>query len=292
MRWRGLTGPHLARLSPNRKGCLAAPVEKSRACRTAVCGLFIASHAGALSGRLAPSNMAVWIRLPATGEAPMFGWFQAMMPKEERFFDLFTRHATIVVAGAEALRGLLQGGDGIERYCKQIFEREAEADEITRQVLIAVRRTFVTPFDRTDIQDLISSMDDSIDQMNKTAKIIDLFEVKSFEPQMREMGDIIVLAANLVLEAVPLLSAIGTNAGRLNTLTAKIIAIEEQADNVCDQGLKALFLANRQSNPQSNPQDNAMSFIVGSELYDHLEKVVDRFEDVSNEINSVVVDQL
>jgi uncharacterized protein len=218
------------------------------------------------------------------------------MPKEGRFFDLFTRHATIVVAGAEALRGLLQGGDSIERYCKQIFEREAEADEITRQVLTAVRRTFVTPFDRTDIQDLISSMDDSIDQMNKTAKIIDLFEVRSFEPPMREMGDIIVQAANLVLEAVPLLSAIGTNAGRLNTLTAKIIAIEEQADNVCDQGLKALFLANRQSNPQGNPQgnaqDNVMSFIVGSELYDHLEKVVDRFEDVSNEINSVVVDQL
>jgi len=226
----------------------------------------------------------------------MFGWFQALMPREERFFDLFTRHATIVVAGAEALRGLLQGGDGIEAYCKQIFEREAEADEITRQVLTAVRRTFVTPFDRSDIQDLISSMDDSIDQMNKTAKIIDLFEVRSFEPQMREMGDIIVQAANLVLEAVPLLSAIGTNAGRLNTLTAKIIAIEEQADNVCDQGLKALFLANRQSNPrgnaQGNAQDNAMSFIIGSELYDHLEKVVDRFEDVSNEINSVIVDQL
>ena len=88
------------------------------------------------------------------------------------------------------------------------------------------------------------------------------------------------------------LSAIGTNAGRLNTLTAKIIAVEEQADGICDQGLKALFLASRQNNPQGNAQDNAMSFIIGSELYDHLEKVVDRFEDVSNEINSVVVDQL
>jgi predicted phosphate transport protein (TIGR00153 family) len=214
----------------------------------------------------------------------MLGWFQALMPKEERFFDLFTRHAQIVVAGAEALRGLLGGGDSIERYCKQIFEREAEADEITRQVLTAVRRTFVTPFDRTDIQDLISSMDDAIDQMNKTAKIISLFEVKSFEPQMQQMGEIVVQSANLVLEAVPLLSAIGTNAGRLNTLTAKIIAVEEHADEVCDQGIKALFVANR--------QDNVMTFIIGSELYDHLEKIVDRFEDVSNEINSIVVDQL
>jgi hypothetical protein len=287
MRLRSLTGLHLAWLPPNRKGRLAEPPKNPLPLATHF-ARFIAANFSTLSRRLAPSNMVVWIWLPATDEAPMFGWFQALMPREERFFDLFTRHATIVVAGAEALRGLLQGGDGIEGYCKQIFEREAEADEITRQVLTAVRRTFVTPFDRTDIQDLISSMDDSIDQMNKTAKIIDLFEVRIFEPQMREMGDIIVQAANLVLEAVPLLSAIGTNAGRLNTLTAKIIAIEEQADNVCDQGLKALFLANR----QSNLQGNVMSFIIGSELYDHLEKVVDRFEDVSNEINSVVVDQI
>jgi uncharacterized protein Yka (UPF0111/DUF47 family) len=105
---------------------------------------------------------------------------------------------------------------------------------------------------------------------------------------MQQMSEIIVQASNLVLEAVPLLSSIGTNAGHLNTLTAKIIGAEEQADEVCDQGLKALFLANR----QGAAQGNAMNFIVGSELYDHLEKVVDRFEDVSNEINSIVTDQL
>lgn len=222
----------------------------------------------------------------------MLGWFQALMPKEERFFQLFESHATIVVAGAEALRGLLRGGDSIEAYCKQIFEREAEADEITRQILTAVRRTFITPFDRTDIQDLATSMDDAIDQMNKTAKIITLFEVRSFEPQMQQMSEIILQAANLMLEAVPLLSSIGANAGRLNILTAKIIGVEEQADEIYDNGLKALFLANRQDNGPQAARGNAMSFIVGSELYDHLEKVVDRFEDVSNEINSIVIDHL
>lgn len=221
----------------------------------------------------------------------MLGWFQALMPREERFFDLFARHAAIVLAGAEALQGLLQGGNGIDSYSKQIFDREAEADDVTREVLTAVRRTFVTPFDRTDIQDLISSMDDAIDQMNKTAKTIAMFEVKTFEPPMREMAVIIVQAAKLVVEAVPLLSSIGTNAGRLNTLTGRIIAIEEQADEVHDRGLKALFLANRE-NGQDHGSGNAMRFIVGTEIYDHLEKVVDRFEDVSNEINSIVIDQL
>lgn len=214
----------------------------------------------------------------------MLAWFQALMPKEERFFTLFEKHATIIVAGAEALRGLLQGGNTVEDYCREIFRREAEADDVTREVLVAVRRSFITPFDRTDIHDLISSMDDAVDQMNKTAKATGLFEVRTFEPQMQQMGEIIVQAAKLVQEAVPLLSSIGTNAGRLNELTAKIIAVEEQADDLSDQGLKALFLANRQG--------NAINYVVGAEIYDHLEKVVDRFEDVSNEINSIVVDQL
>ncbi|HEY6255562.1 MAG TPA: DUF47 domain-containing protein [Xanthobacteraceae bacterium] len=222
----------------------------------------------------------------------MLGWFRALMPKEERFFELFEKHAAIVVAGAEALRGLLQGGDATERYCKEIFQREAEADDVTREVLTAVRRAFVTPFDRTDIQDLISSMDDAIDQMNKTAKTIILFEIHSFEPQMRQMSEVILEAAHLVLEAVPLLGSIGANAGRLNALTAKIVSIEEQADEICNQGLKALYLATRDGNGKDAGQANAMSFIIGSELYDHLEKIVDRFEDVSNEINSVAIDQL
>ncbi len=218
----------------------------------------------------------------------MLDWFQALMPREERFFDLFEKHAAIILAGAEALRGLLRGGDTVEAYCKQIFQREAEADEVTRDVLVAVRRTFITPFDRTDIQDLITSMDDAIDQMNKTAKTIVLFEVKSFEPQMQQMSEIIVQSAKLVLEAVPLLRSVGSNAARLNNITASIIAVEEEADDVYNRGLKSLFLVNR---PQA-AQGNAMNFIVGSELYDHLEKVVDRFEDVAKEISSLVVDQL
>ncbi|MGN6750582.1 MAG: DUF47 domain-containing protein [Xanthobacteraceae bacterium] len=218
----------------------------------------------------------------------MFGWFQALMPREARFFALFERHAGIVVAGAEALRGLLQGGNTVAAYCQEVFQREAEADDVTREVLIAVRRTFITPFDRPDIQDLITSMDDAIDQMNKTAKAIVLFEIDSFEPHMQQMSEIILQVAKLVLEAVPLLASIGSNAGHLNALTNKIITLEEEADDICNRGLKALYLANR----QNGGSGNAMKFLVGSELYDHLEKVVDRFEDVANEINSIVIDQL
>lgn len=215
----------------------------------------------------------------------MLGWFQALMPKETRFSGLFERHSALVVAGAEALRAMLQGGEHIERYCREISERETEADDVTREVLVAVRRTFITPFDRGDIQDLVTSLDDAIDQMNKTAKIVTLFEVKGFEPQMRDMGELTLLAARLVHDAMPLLANIGKNAGRLNDLTAEVIRLEEESDHLHEQGRRALFLASREGH-------DPMRFVIGTEIYDHLEKVMDRLEDVSKEISALVVDHL
>ncbi|RAI45073.1 DUF47 domain-containing protein [Rhodoplanes roseus] len=214
----------------------------------------------------------------------MLGWFQALMPKEERFFDLFTRHAETVVAGAEAMRGLLQGGSEVPHFCKLIVEREAAADEITRSVLMAVRRSFITPFDRGDIQGLISSMDDSIDQMHKTAKVITLFEIDRFEPCMTEMGDVILLAAEQVRTVVPLLRSIGRNVAQINIHTEEITRIEERADQLHDRGRKELFLKHRTG--------DAMEFVIGADIYGHLEKVVDRFEDVANKISDIVVEQV
>jgi predicted phosphate transport protein (TIGR00153 family) len=162
--------------------------------------------------------------------------------------------------------------------------RETDADEVTRQVLTAVRRTFITPLDRGDIKDLVSSMDDAIDQMNKCAKVIALFDIRSFEQPMRDMGGIIVEAAHLTREAVPLLRSIGTNASRLHAATEKMVHLEERADQLHDQGRKELFLAHRNGNP--------MEFVVGNEVYDHLEKVMDRFEDVANEISAIVIEHV
>src|SRR6185436_19604009 len=109
----------------------------------------------------------------------MMRLFHAVMPKEERFFDLFERHSATLLAGAKALRSMLDGGDKVATCCQAVMDREQQADDITREVLIAVRRTFITPFDRSDIKDLITAMDDSIDQMQKTAKAIVLYEVTS-----------------------------------------------------------------------------------------------------------------
>ncbi|HKA75366.1 MAG TPA: DUF47 domain-containing protein [Xanthobacteraceae bacterium] len=213
----------------------------------------------------------------------MLGWFHRLLPREERFFELFARHSEAIVAGAEALRGMLEGGEAIARNCQVVMEREQEADVCTREVLIAVRRTFITPFDRGDIKDLITSMDDSIDQMQKTAKAILLFSVTSFRPQMKTMADVIVQCSGLVREAVPLLRSISSEAGRLSVITEQISVLEGRADDVHDSGLKALY---------QDCTNDPMGFFVGHEIYGHLEEVVDRFDDVGNEIQGIVIDHV
>ncbi len=214
----------------------------------------------------------------------MLRYFQALMPREEKFFGLFDRHARTLVDGAIAMRDLLEGGDGVAKACARIVAHENEADAIARDVLLGVRRSFITPFDRGDIKDLIGLLDDSIDQMQKTAKAITLFEVTSFEMSMRQMADIILRCAELTVEAVALLGSMRENSGRINAITEEITRLEEQADELNDAGIKALYLKHKGG--------DAMDFIVGSEIYRHLEKVVDRFEDVANRISGIVIEQV
>jgi uncharacterized protein len=214
----------------------------------------------------------------------MLRWFHALMPKEERFFDLFARHSEAVLAGAMALRAMLEGGEAVQRNYQTVMDREQDADDVTREVLIAVRRTFITPFDRGNIRDLITSMDNAIDQMQKTVKGIVLFEQTEFTPEMREMADAIVKCAQLVKEAVPMLKSLNREATKLSALTEQISQLEGRADELHDIGLRALYRAHVNS--------NAMAFFVGNEVYDHLEKVVDRFDDVANVMHGIVIEHV
>jgi len=214
----------------------------------------------------------------------MLNWFHALMPKDERFFDLFERHSEAVLAGAQALRKMMDGGAAIDANCQIVMDRENDADNATREVLIAVRRTFITPFDRGNIRDLITSMDNGIDQMQKTAKTIMLFDAKEFTPQMKEMADTIVQCAGLVQEALPLLKSISAQAGHISELTARISSLEGKADELHDSGLRDLYKA--------NIGKSGLEFYVGNEIYDHLEKVVDRFDDVANVMHGIVIEHV
>lgn len=213
----------------------------------------------------------------------MLSWFRKLLPREDRFFDLFARHSRTIVGAAEALDNLLAGKD-IQHQCETIIRLENEADDITREVMQAIRRSFITPFDRGDIKDLIQSMDDAIDMMHKTVKTIRLFEQKSFDPGMQAMGKTVVQAARLIAEAIPLLDRMNANALRLAAIAEEVIRVEGRSDELHDQGLKDLFRRHGQGNP--------MAYIIGSEIYGELEKVVDRFEDVANEISGIVIENV
>ena len=212
----------------------------------------------------------------------MFHWFQTLLPRQGNFFALFEAHGETLVAGSNALVRMLQGGDAMAQHVREISEREHDADAITREVLISVRKTFLTPFDRGAITSLIGVMDDAIDQMQQVASVAAIYDVGTFEPEMQDMAAIIVEATRLIAEALPLLRAIHANAPRLHELTERLIRLEGRADEIHDAGLARAYRTLGEVAP--------MRFFVCREIYSHLERVVDKCEDVANEIDNLVID--
>src|SRR3954454_5411246 len=212
--------------------------------------------------------------------AHMFAWFQRLLPRKSDFFGMFEAHAATLVAAAEAMDKLVDGGPRKEEIA-EVERREHEADNIIRQVLTDVRRTFLTPFERGAITSLIGAMDDAIDEMHSAAVAIDLYELDRFEPEMKQIVGMAVEAARLTAEAMPLMRNISKNGARLHSITEKVVELEGAADDVHATGLKKAF---------QEDSNNPMQFIVARELYKHLERIADAFEDVANEIDGIVID--
>lgn len=212
----------------------------------------------------------------------MFAWFQKLLPSTGNFFEQFEAHAATLTLAADALAKLVRGGPDMAAYIKTIEDEEHNADDIIRDVLRDVRRTFLTPFDRSAITSMISRMDDAIDQMQKTSGAVELYSITEFDAEMQGMADLIVEATGLTAEAMPLLRNISANAARLHQLTSRLVELEGEADKLNFSGLKKLFETHGKSDPTR--------FFIGNELYRHLEKVSDRLEDVANQIDGLVID--
>jgi uncharacterized protein len=214
----------------------------------------------------------------------MLQWFQRLIPRQNVFFPAFERHAAVMVKAAVALREMVSGGDQLKSRFQEILDLEHEADSIAREVLLGLRTTFITPFDRADIQSLITSMDDSVDQCKATAKAIMLFEMTKFEPDMRKMTDAVVECSELASRAVAMLSDVAKNATALNEICLQISRIEGDADDAYDRGLEMLY--------QKVKGGDALEFIRGSEIYKHLEDTVDGLDDVADEIQGIVIEHV
>lgn len=195
---------------------------------------------------------------------------------------MFEAHAATLVAAAKALSRLAEDDSSTEEQLRIINDREHDADNIIREVLTTVRRTFLTPFDRGAITSLIASMDDAIDEMQTAARAIDLYELRQLQDEMKDMVEVAVESAALTAEVMPLLRDIGRNGGRIHELTERLVTLEGKADDIHAAGLKKAF--------QQHGETSAIKFIVAREIFKHLERVVDAFEDVANEIDGIVID--
>ena len=202
----------------------------------------------------------------------MLQWFQRLIPRQNVFFPAFERHAAVMVKAAVALREMVSGGDQLKSRFQEILDLEHEADSIAREVLLGLRTTFITPFDRADIQSLITSMDDSVDECKATAKAIMLFEMTKFEPDMRKMTDAVVECSELASRAVAMLSDVAKNATALNEICLQISRIEGDAAETVGTSCSIA--------------------IRGSEIYKHLEDTVDGLDDVADEIQGIVIEHV
>lgn len=212
----------------------------------------------------------------------MFAWFQRLLPQTGDFFGMFEAHAATIMSAAEALALLADDDSSTKDQLRLIEQYEHEADNTIREVLRAVRRTFLTPFDRGAITSLIVAMDDSIDEMQAAARAIDLYELHQLQDEMKQMVAVTRESAAVTVEVMPLLRDITRNGARIHELTERLVHLEGVADDIHAAGLKKAF--------QEYGQSSAIRFIVAREIFKHLERVADAFEDVANEIDGIVID--
>jgi uncharacterized protein len=207
--------------------------------------------------------------------------FRSLMPHDERFVERFCAHSELILRGAEAFRALMSGDGRAAAHAAEIGRLEHEADAITSATVLAIHRTFITPFDRSQVLDLITALDDTIDLMKDTSRRVLRYGV-DFTPEMQGMADCAVRAATEIRDAMPLLAAISTSAERLGAMSIAVRGIEGEADELLDRGLHAVFAGS------SSPGHK----LTVERVYDLIEAVVDRCEDVVDVVDGIVVEQV
>src|ERR1700712_2695682 len=211
----------------------------------------------------------------------LFRAYRSLMPQDDRFIGWFCEHSKLIVPAAEAFRALMSDDGMAEQHAIEINRLEDAADQVTRETVLAIHRTFVTPFDRSQILDLITALDDTIDLMKDTGRRMVRYGV-GFTAEMRGMADCAVRAATEIRDGMPLLGSIDRNAERLSAMSVAVRRIEGEADALLDQGLRVLFAGD------TSPGHK----LTVEKVYDLVEAVVDRCEDVVDVIDGIVVEQV
>jgi len=202
----------------------------------------------------------------------------SLMPKQEKFFDLFEESACNVVKASRALKEMVDTWEFVESRVAEITELEHAGDTITHQIMAQVHRTFVTPFDREDIAALAHSLDDVIDLVHAAADAMLIYKIDQPSQRARELADIIVQAAAEVERAVCGLRR-RSDLKKILERCVEINRLENMADRVFRSTMAELF---------EDAADLAQ-VIKWREIYEHMEGATDRCEDVANVLVGVAL---
>jgi len=201
-----------------------------------------------------------------------------LLPRDERFFDLFTSVATLNVAAAEHLHELFKSeGDRRAFLAESVKRLEHEADAVTHEVITRLDRSFITPLDREDIHMLASRLDDIIDRIDGTARRTQIFRPGAAPQGIHLITDVIVRSTKQILEAVRILD--GAKAPLVIAACVQVKKLEEEGDFVYHEWLGRLF----------DEERDPITVIKWKEIFDFLEAATDRCEDVGNLLEGVVV---
>lgn len=205
-----------------------------------------------------------------------------LMPRERQFFTLFNSHAALVVEGAKTVVEMLAGySDNGRRdeYVTKIQSIEQAADRITHQTVALMHNTFVTPFDRDQINKLIQRMDDILDLMQDTAESLTLYDVHALTPEVSHLADLVQVCCTRVHDAVTQLSSMD-NGPAILKICQEIDALESDADRVMQAAISRLF----------REEQDVRQLIKLKAVYELLELTTDKCQDVALVIEGVVLE--
>jgi uncharacterized protein len=202
-----------------------------------------------------------------------------LMPREGNFFVLFNAHAERIVEGSRELAVMISTFTEVEKHAEYIDAAERAADKITHEAITLLHKTFITPFDREQIHQLITRMDDILDLMQDVAESIVLYDIRKITPESKQLAEICQMCCERVRAAVSLLNNVKDTEAILKTCQ-EIDRLESDADRVMRSAMSKLF----------RDEPDIKQLIKMRSIYELLEQITDRCEDVANIIEGIVLE--
>ena len=201
------------------------------------------------------------------------------MPTEGKFFDIFNAHAQCIVSASRELELLIDNLHDAETHKQNVQKAEKAADKLTHETIDLLHKTFITPLDRDEIHKLITTMDDILDLMEDVATAISLYDVRAVTSEASQLAHISTACCERVQAAVAMLSDM-KQAREILKACEDIDRLESDADRVLRSAMSKLF----------REEDDVKTLIKLKAIYELLESITDKCEDVANIIEGIVLE--